>query len=67
MFKFFKKINIFQKYVDSINICDKCDLKDKAIDRLSSEVSNLKHEIGIHEKEIAYWKKIALNFKKFHQ
>jgi len=35
-------------------------------ERENKEVLALKNQILVLEKEIAYWKNIALNFKKYH-
>lgn len=32
----------------------------------NKEIATLKEQIAVLEKEIGYWKNIALNFKKFH-
>jgi len=50
--------------------CRKCIAKDKEISLLKKEKednpSTSSQDIYSLEKEIAYWKEKALNFKKFH-
>jgi hypothetical protein len=56
MFKFLKNPTLFCK----------CAEKEKEIQRINQEFSILKAEHKELEKEYVYYKKIALNFKKFH-
>lgn len=49
--------------------CEKCSEKEKKIHQLLEENYALKSQkipVDLLEKEVAYWKEKALNFKKFH-
>ena len=48
------------KYAKSVRNKEICEATEKA-------KADFAHEINLWQKESAYWKEKALNFKKFHQ
>ncbi len=50
--------------------CGKCDINHKKdqeiIDNLNNIIANLRNELSYAEDRVIYYKKIAFDFRKFH-